>query len=76
MSEELLNQILAELKEVKSTVNRIEKKLDSTHEQVVRNSESITEILDGHERQDRILELLSKRSLEQEADIKDFKRIR
>jgi hypothetical protein len=51
-------------------------KLNSIQEQVVRNSEAITEILEVQQRQDRILEMLSVRSIEQEADIKDFKRMR
>lgn len=48
MSEQLLNQILAEMqagfKEVKETISRIEKKLDSTNEQVAANSEAINRI--------------------------------
>lgn len=70
---EKLDQILAEMKAGFTEVNH---KLTSIQEQVVRNSEAITEILDGQQRQDRILEMLSKRSIEQEADIKDFKRMR
>jgi hypothetical protein len=38
---EKLDQILDEIKDIKFTINRIENKLDSTHEQVVRNSEAI-----------------------------------
>jgi hypothetical protein len=70
---EKLDQILAEMKVGFKEVNH---KLNSIQEQVVRNSEAITEILDGQQRQDRILEMLSVRSIEQEADIKDFKRMR
>ncbi|MDB5052705.1 MAG: hypothetical protein JWM44_755 [Bacilli bacterium] len=43
----LLQQILTEIKEVKSSINRIEKKLDSKNEQVVKNSEAINIMING-----------------------------
>lgn len=38
--------------------------------------EDITSLINGQERQDKILESLSLRSLEQETDIRDLKRIK
>ncbi|MFD1136730.1 hypothetical protein [Paenibacillus urinalis] len=76
MSEELLKQILDKLNHIESNMvtkedaERIEKKLDATFEQVAKSSEVINEISATQERHERILEILSKRSIEQESYIR------
>jgi len=66
-------------------VNRIDNKLDSITEHVVRNSEHLSEltekqnlkqlenIKDSQERQEKILETLALRSIEQESALKDHR---
>ncbi|MBP3041080.1 hypothetical protein J9303_16565 [Bacillaceae bacterium Marseille-Q3522] len=69
--------------EFKSEIRFVHKKLDEITNQVVSNSEQLYElfntqklILESHQRQDKILETLAVRSLEQETDIRDLKRIK
>ncbi|MNW68697.1 hypothetical protein D3C74_475320 [compost metagenome] len=74
--EEVLKQILDKLNAIEGTmatkddVARIEKKLDATFEQVAKSAEIINEIAVTQERHERILEILSKRSIEQESYIR------
>lgn len=72
MSEELLKQILSKLDNMatKDDIARIEKKLDSMSKQVASSAEAITEISESQERHERILELLSLRSIDHEALIR------
>lgn len=69
MSEELLKQILEKMEQLatKEDVARIEKKLDATFKQVAKSAETINEIAATQDRHERILEVLSKRSIEHEA---------
>lgn len=124
MSEQVLTQILSELKEIKTTmatkeelndlkqtvvrmeekqetiderIGEIEEKLDATREQVVKNAEAISSmrneqqqikqavletssdvktLMTSQAKQDKILERLSVRSIEQEADIDELRRIK
>lgn len=90
MSDELLKQIVDKLNVIASNQNefkehfdKIDKKLDSIVEQVVKNSEDIMRIktdqhvlVTGQAKQDKILEALAMRSLEQETDIKELKRVK
>lgn len=71
-------------------LDKLETKIDGISEQVAKNAEDITDIKDNQkiianvidkvasvqERQEKILESLSLRSLEQEVDIRDLKRIK
>lgn len=70
MSEELLKKILEKLESVDQKVDRIEKKLDATFEQVAKSAETINEIAATQERHERVLEILSKRSIEHESYIR------
>lgn len=70
MSEELLKQILEKLDTIDTKVDRIEKKLDATFEQVAKSAETINEIAVTQERHERVLEVLSKRSIEHESYIR------
>lgn len=66
MSEELLKQILNELKEIKGIVSDV----PLIRQAVLETNEIVKRLESNQERQERILELLSVRSIEQEADIK------
>lgn len=70
MSEELLKQILDKLDSIDDKIDRIEGKLDATFEQVAKSAEAINEVSATQERHERILEVLSKRSIEQESYIR------
>ncbi|KKO51158.1 hypothetical protein [Paenibacillus sp. DMB20] len=70
MSEELLKQILEKLDTIDTKVDRIEQKLDATFEQVAKSAETINEIAATQDRHERILEVLSKRSIEHESYIR------
>lgn len=50
--------------------NVIEQKLDVVYEQTANNAEDVGEIKKGQMKQDKTIEVLSRRSLDQEADIK------
>lgn len=65
--EELLKQILDKLGNIDIKVDRIEKKLDATFEQVAKSAEAINEISATQDRHERIFEVLSKRSIEHES---------
>lgn len=80
MSDELLKLIINKLESMDEKVgqmdvklDRIEQKLDATFEQTAKSVETISEITATLERQERILDILSTRSIEQEADIKKLK---
>jgi trimethylamine:corrinoid methyltransferase-like protein len=76
VNEELLKQILDKLDHIESNmatkedIARIEKKLDATFEQVAQSAETINEIAATQDRHERVLEILSKRSIEQESYIR------
>lgn len=70
MSEELLKQILDKLESIYTKVDRIEQKLDATFDQVAKSAETINEIAATQERHERVLEVLSKRSIEHESYIR------
>lgn len=90
MNDELSRQIIDKLNSmdkrlegIENHLNRHDKKFDTIMEQVVKNSEDITLIKEGQralivgqQKQDKILESLAMRSLEQESDIRDLKRIK
>lgn len=69
-------KILSKLHDIESNmatkedVARIEKKLDATFEQVAKSAEVINDLAERQERHERILEVLSLRSIEQESYIK------
>ena len=48
-------------------IDRIEQKLDATFEQTAKSAESINEIAAAQDRHERVLEVLSLRSIEQQA---------
>lgn len=67
---------------IQKQLDRHDTKLNAITEQVVKNSEDISQIkadqhalVIGQAKQDKILEALAMRSLEQETDIKDLKRV-
>lgn len=79
--EELMMKLLSELQEfrdeTRQALDRIEKKLDATFEQAAGSAEGVTEIKTAaaqisatQERHERILEVLSLRSIEHESYIK------
>ncbi len=68
--EEVLKQILDKLDSIETKVDRIETKLDATFEQVAKSAEQINDLVERQERHERILEVLSLRSIEQESYIK------
>ena len=70
MSDEVLKQILEKLDTIDTKVDRIEKKLDATFEQVAKSAETINEIAATQQRHERVLEVLSMRSLEHESYIR------
>lgn len=70
MSEEILKQILEKLESMDTKMDRIESKLDATFEQVAQSAETINEIAATQDRHERILEVLSKRSIEHESYIR------
>ncbi|MBO1002687.1 hypothetical protein ACFSKI_21520 [Pseudogracilibacillus auburnensis] len=58
----------------------IERKIDGVHEQVAENAENITAILEDtkhiknvQDRQEKTIDLLSRRSIDQEAELKRIK---
>ncbi|WP_100488593.1 hypothetical protein [Sporolactobacillus pectinivorans] len=70
-------------KQFEDHFEQIDKKLNTITEQIVKNSEQITllresqaALISGQQKQDKILEMLAMRSLEQESDIRDLKRIK
>lgn len=62
-----VEEVTTRLTALETKVDRIEKKLDLTFEQTGRNEEKINQINNTLERHERILEILSKRSIEQES---------
>lgn len=76
MSEEILKHILEKLERIESNmptkedIERLEKQLDATFEQVAQSAETINEIAVTQDRHERILEVLSKRSIEHESYIR------
>ncbi|MBP3039529.1 hypothetical protein J9303_08515 [Bacillaceae bacterium Marseille-Q3522] len=67
---------------LETKIERIEPKIDIISKQVVSNSEQLTELslnqkllIQCEQRQDKILETLAIRSLEQETDIRELKRM-
>lgn len=60
-----------------STLNKkvdvMDQKIDGIHEQVAKNSENIAVIKDLQARQEKTIDLLSRRSIDQEAEIKRIK---
>ncbi|MFS0726115.1 hypothetical protein [Paenibacillus sp. 1P07SE] len=72
--EDLLKQILSKLdnldnrmQNVEDKLDRMEHKLDATFDQTAQNAEAISGIAAAQDRHERILEVLSLRSIEQQA---------
>ncbi|PWA12061.1 hypothetical protein DCC39_07970 [Pueribacillus theae] len=90
MDNDKLDLILSELKNIKSeqerhsdllhqlikTVGATNTKLESTESNVHRLHDELSSLKQGQERQDKILESLAMRSLEQETELRDLKRIK
>ena len=68
--EEAILKLVEFADETKQTLARIESKLDATFEQAARSAEGITEVSSTLTRHERILEVLSLRSIEHESIIK------
>lgn len=70
---ERMDSLEAKVDSLDTKVDRIENKLDNTFEQVAKNTETIHEIAATQQRHERILEVLSKRSIEHEAYLRKEK---
>lgn len=90
MDNDKLDLILSELKNIKSeqerhgdllhqlikTVGASNTKLESTESNVQKLHAELSSLKQGQERQDKILESLAMRSLEQETELRDLKRVK
>lgn len=65
-----------EMRSMKEEVKGMKDEIKSIKEEVISMKEDVKEIKDGQERQDRILEMLSIKSIETDSYIRDFKRNR
>jgi DNA anti-recombination protein RmuC len=88
--DDLLSQVIDHQGKANQKLDELKTTTDTIKEQVVRNSEKLSthdellkeltrtqaSIIKGQQKQDKILEMLAMRSLEQESDIKDLKRIK
>lgn len=61
---------------IEQRLDKIESDLTSTKEMVANTAENVSALKNSQDRQDRILDALSSRSLEQETQIKELKRIK
>lgn len=76
MSDDIFKQILDELKELKSDVKEIRavaSDITLIRQAVLETNETVKRIESNQERQERILDILAVRSIEQEAEIKRLK---
>lgn len=62
------------LKTLEDKTNRLESKADKMEADLQEVKGSVKELMQGQERQDRILEMLSVKSIETDSYIRDFKR--
>lgn len=90
MSEKILLQMLEELKNIKTQTNENTQLIKAIHDRqdetdakleglsinVHKLHGELASIKEGQERQDKILESLALRSLEQETELRDLKRIK
>ncbi|HUC93706.1 MAG TPA: hypothetical protein VMS09_17100 [Paenibacillus sp.] len=79
--EDMLGQLIKIVGETNAKVDRLEWKVGETNAKVDRLEWKVTsigtqidEVVSNQERHERLLEVLSKRSLEQESHIDDFRR--
>lgn len=67
------NEMQGMRKQFSDKFETLEQKIDGLHEQVAENAENIEIIKDVQERQEKTLDILSRRSIDQEAEIKRIK---
>lgn len=72
--EEMLGTLIKMVGENNSRLGAVESRLDTMETDVREVKVDINELLQGQERQDRILEMLSVKSIETDSYIRDFKR--
>ncbi|MBP1971406.1 tRNA(Phe) wybutosine-synthesizing methylase Tyw3 [Virgibacillus natechei] len=89
MSDQLLQQLVDEIKDIKVSMatkhdlesfatkdyidqveTRLSEKIDRNSNQIVRNTEHLNDLSESRKRHDKILEILSLRSIEQEGALK------
>jgi archaellum component FlaC len=73
MSDELLKQILEKLNKIDNDIQELKADNPLIKQAVLETAETVKRIESNQERHERILEILSVRSIEQEADIKRLK---
>ena len=73
--QDMKSQMNSRFDSLETRTGNLETKVDVIHNQAVSNSERLNTISNNQNKQGKVLESLSLRSLEQEADIRVLKRI-
>ncbi|UKS30224.1 hypothetical protein LOZ80_15290 [Paenibacillus sp. HWE-109] len=72
--EEMLGTLIKMVGENNGSLKSLEDKSDNVEKNIKETKDNVKGLIEGQERQDRILEMLSVKSIETDSYIRDFKR--